>query len=183
VVVRGLRDAGFSEIHEAEDGLAAKEYLTGHTVDVVITDVMMPRLDGLELIRWARQRYPEIVWIIFSSLDTFDAAVEAIHLGAFDFLAKPPNLKELEISLRNALAHRQLVEEKEALHRSLEQRVLQLEGLCRILGDQAEQINQDPGGRRLSKALSCHRCHRQCAAFLFTPFIDRGTLSAAISTM
>jgi serine phosphatase RsbU (regulator of sigma subunit)/anti-anti-sigma regulatory factor len=143
VVVRGLRDAGFSEIHEADDGLAAKEYLTGHTVDVVITDVMMPRLDGLELIRWARQRYPEIVWIIFSGLDTFDAAVEAIHLGAFDFLAQPPNLKELEISLRNALAHRQLVEEKEALHRSLEQRVLQLEGLCRILGDQAEQISQD----------------------------------------
>ncbi|MHC4434834.1 MAG: PP2C family protein-serine/threonine phosphatase, partial [Planctomycetota bacterium] len=143
LVVRGLRDAGFSEIHEAEDGLAAKEYLTGHTVDVVVTDVIMPRLDGLELIRWAKQHYPEIVWIIFSGLDTFDAAVEAIHLGAFDFLAKPPNLKELEISLRNALAHRQLVEEKEALHRSLEQRVLQLEGLCRILGDQAEQISQD----------------------------------------
>lgn len=143
LVVRGLRDAGFSEIHEAEDGLAAKEYITGHTVDVVITDVMMPRLDGLELIRWARQRYPEIVWIILSGLDTFDAAVEGIHLGAFDFLAKPPNLKELEISLRNALAQRQLVKEKETLHRSLEQRVVQLEGLCRILGDQAEQISQD----------------------------------------
>ena len=143
LVVRGLSDAGFMEIHEAEDGLAAREYLTGHTVDVVITDVMMPRVDGLELIRWAKQHYPEIVWIIFSSMDTFDTAVEAIHLGAFDFLAKPPNLKQLEISLRNALAHRQLVQEKEALHRSLEQRVLQLEGLCRILGDQAEQISQD----------------------------------------
>lgn len=143
LVVRGLRNAGFSEIHEAEDGLAVKEYLKGHTVDVVITDVMMPHVDGLELIRWARQRYPEIVWIILSGLDTFNTAVEAIHLGAFDFLAKPPNLKELEISLRNALAHRQLIKEKEALHRSLEQRVLQLEGLCRILGDQAEQIRQD----------------------------------------
>src|SRR5210317_834422 len=85
--VSGLRDKGFSEIHEAEDGLAAKEYLAGHTVDVVITDVMMPRLNGLELIRWARKRYPEIVWIIISGLGTFDAAVEAIHLGAFDFLA------------------------------------------------------------------------------------------------
>ena len=143
VVVRGLHDAGFNEIHEADDGLAAKEYLTGHTVDVVITDVMMPRFDGLELIRWARQRYPEIVWIIFSGLDTFDTAVEAIHLGAFDFLAKPPNLKELEISLHNALAHRQLVEEKEALHCSLEQKVFQLEALCHILSDQAEQIKQD----------------------------------------
>jgi sigma-B regulation protein RsbU (phosphoserine phosphatase) len=143
LVVCGLRDAGFSDIHEAEDGLAVKEYLAGHSVDVVITDVMMPRFDGLELIRWGRQRYPETVWIILSSLDTFDTAVEAIHLGAFDFLAKPPNLKKLEISLRNALAHRQLVEEKKALHRSLKQRVLQLEGLCSILGDQAEQISQD----------------------------------------
>ena len=69
VVVRGLRDAGFSEIHEAEDGLAAQEYLSGHTVDVVITDVMMPRLGGLELIRWAKQHDPQIVWIIFSSMD------------------------------------------------------------------------------------------------------------------
>ncbi len=143
LVLRGLSDAGFSKIHEAEDGLAAKEYLSGHAVDVVITDVMMPCLDGLELIRWGRQQDPEIVWIICSSMDTFDTAVEAIHLGAFDFLAKPPNLKKLEISLRNALSHRQLVQEKEALHRSLEQRVLQLEGLCRILGDQAEQISQD----------------------------------------
>jgi sigma-B regulation protein RsbU (phosphoserine phosphatase) len=143
LVVRGLRDAGFGEVQEAEDGLAAKAFLADHTVDVVITDVVMPRLGGLELIRWGKEAYPEIVWIIFSSLDTFDTAVEAIHLGAFDFLAKPPNLKQLEISLRNALAHRQLVEEKEALHRSLEQKVLQLEGLCRILGDQAEQIDQD----------------------------------------
>ncbi len=143
VVVRGLRDAGFTDIREAEDGLVAQEYLAGHTVDVVITDVVMPRLGGLDLIRWAKQRYPNVVWIIFSSLDTFDTAVEAIHLGAFDFLVKPPNLKRLEISLRNALAHRQLVEEKEALHRNLEQRVLQLEELCHILSDQAEQIKQD----------------------------------------
>jgi len=143
LVVRGLTDAGFTEIQEAEDGLAAKAYLTEHTVDLVITDVMMPGLNGLELVRWAKQHSPEIVWILFSSLGTFDAAVEAIHLGAFDFLAKPPNLKELEVSIRNALAQQQLVAEKHALHQSLEQRVLQLEGLCRILGDQAEQISQD----------------------------------------
>lgn len=143
VVVRGLRDAGFTDIREAEDGLAVKEYLTEHTVDVVITDVMMPQLNGLDLIRWARHRYPDIVWIILSGQDTFDTAVEAIQLGAFDFLVKPPNLKRLEISLRNALEYRQLVEDKKSLHRSLEQRVVQLEGLCRILGDQAEQINQD----------------------------------------
>ncbi len=143
LIVRSLNEAGFNEIDEVEDGLAAKEYLARHTVDVVITDVMMPRLNGLELIRWARERYPEVVWIILSGLDTFDAAVDAIHIGAFDFLAKPLNLRELEVSLRNALAHRRLVREKKELHRSLEKRVLQLEGLCRILGDQAEQINKD----------------------------------------
>ncbi len=143
VVVKGLRDAGFTNIHEAEDGLAVKEYLVDNSVDVVITDVMMPRLNGLELIRWAKKHYPDILWIIQSGQDTFDTAVEAIQLGAFDFLAKPPNLKRLEISLRNALERRQLLEEKKILHRSLEQRVVQLEELCRILNDQAEQINQD----------------------------------------
>lgn len=143
LVVRGLRDAGFNHVQDAEDGMAAKELLSSHAIDVIITDVMMPRIDGLELIRWGKHAHPEIVWIILSGVDTFNAAVEAIHLGAFDFLAKPPNLKELEVSVRNALTYRRLIQEKEALHRNLEQRVQQLEALCRILGDQAEQISQD----------------------------------------
>lgn len=143
LVVKGLASLRCGEIFEAEDGLAAKELLTQHPFAVVITDVMMPRMDGLALMRWAKEHCPGPVWIILSGLDTFDAAVEAIQLGAFDFLAKPSNLKEVEVSVRNAIDHRQLLEDKENLHRHLEERVSQLERLCWILEDQALQIEQD----------------------------------------
>lgn len=143
LVTSGLRAAGWQDIHEAEDGQAAREFLEANSVDVVVTDLMMPRMDGLSLIRWGSEAFPELVWIILSGLDTFDAAVDAIRLGAFDFLAKPPNFKKLEISVRNALRHRQLVADREKLTHDLQARVNQLEELCEILEDQAAQINKD----------------------------------------
>jgi serine phosphatase RsbU (regulator of sigma subunit)/anti-anti-sigma regulatory factor len=128
---------------EAEDGIAAKEILERETIDLVITDLMMPRLDGLGLMRWAQVERPGPVWIILSGLDTFDAAVEAIRLGAFDFLAKPIHVEKIEVAARNALRHRRLEIEREDLGRHLKRRVGQLEQLCRILEDQAEAILRD----------------------------------------
>jgi DNA-binding NtrC family response regulator len=79
----------------------------------------MPGLDGMELLRWGREHAPGTIWIILSGLDTFDSAVEAIRLGAFDFLAKPPRVAELEVAVRNALERRALLLERERLHAEL----------------------------------------------------------------
>ncbi|HUE97520.1 MAG TPA: response regulator, partial [Longimicrobiaceae bacterium] len=107
LVCRALHDLGCETVLEAEDGLKAQGLLRQHPeVDLVLTDILMPGLDGMELLRWGREHAPETMWIILSGLDTFDSAVEAIRLGAFDFLAKPPRVAELDVSVRNALERR-----------------------------------------------------------------------------
>ncbi|MBN1442693.1 MAG: SpoIIE family protein phosphatase [Planctomycetes bacterium] len=143
LVIKGLQGLEGVEVLEAEDGPSAQELLARQAVDVVITDVIMPGMDGLDLLRWARKNCPGATWIILSGVDTFDAAVEAIHLGAFDFLQKPPNVKSIEVAVRNALNERRLLQQEEKLHRALENKVRQLEGLCRVLQNQAEQIQDD----------------------------------------
>ncbi len=143
LVVGGLGAIDCRAVLEAEDGEAARAILQSQPVDIVITDVLMPRLDGIGLMKWAKEHCPGPTWIILSGVDTFDAAVEAIRLGAFDFIPKPPQLQMLEVSVRNAWEHRSLVLEKERLTRDLAERVRQLERVCLILEDQAATINQD----------------------------------------
>ncbi len=150
IVSRGLEPLALGAVLEVEDGAQAQDVLRDRSVDVVITDVLMPNMDGRELMGWAKEHCPEPVWIILSGLDTFDAAIDALRLGAFDFLAKPLEVQRLRVVVRNALAHGDLLREKERLYGELEisnvrlqEKVGQLEDLCRILGDQAEVIHRD----------------------------------------
>jgi serine phosphatase RsbU (regulator of sigma subunit)/anti-anti-sigma regulatory factor len=150
LVVREVERLECGRVSEAPDGVDAKRMLEAADFDLIITDVMMPGLDGLGLMRWAQEKRPDPSWIILSGLDTFDAAVEAIQLGAFDFLVKPPHIEHLRIAVRNALERRDLVRERKQLVLELEQsnldlsrRVDQLEKLCRILAEQAEVIQSD----------------------------------------
>ena len=113
---------------EAGDALAAQEILRQHPdVAVVLTDIIMPRMDGLELLRWGRDAVPDAMWIVLSGLDTFDSAVAAIRLGAFDFVAKSSRTEELEVAVRNALERRRLVAERKQLHSELGRKVRELE--------------------------------------------------------
>ena len=75
IVTRGLSDLNPAEVLEEEDGLAAQQVLKVKKVDVVVTDVVMPNMDGLELMKWAQAHCPEPLWIVLSGLETFDAAV------------------------------------------------------------------------------------------------------------
>jgi len=119
---------------EAADGVAAQKVLHEHPdVAVVLTDIVMPRMDGLELLRWGREAVPNAMWIVLSGLDTFDSAVAAIRLGAFDFVAKSPRTEELEVSVCNALERRRLVAEGQQLQRELERKVRELEETSELL--------------------------------------------------
>lgn len=119
VVRAGLTRRGTYRVLTAPDGMAAQAILLSDDVDLVITDLLMPRLSGLDLIRWAKANSIEPAWIILSGLETFDAAVEAIQVGAFDFQAKPLALPRLEVAVRNALEHRRLVAERDRLFAAL----------------------------------------------------------------
>jgi serine phosphatase RsbU (regulator of sigma subunit)/anti-anti-sigma regulatory factor len=149
-VSRGLEPLGSAPIVEASDGLEAMEVLAQQPVDLVVTDVMMPGLDGLGLMREARRRGFDPAWILLSGVETFAAAVEAIQLGAFDFISKPVEVERLRLAVRNALDHRALVDERERLCVELEQRnhslrdqVEHLERLCDLLEAQADTIQAD----------------------------------------
>lgn len=150
VVARGLSSLDPEDVLEVEDGLQAREVLSERAVDVVVTDVLMPNMDGRELMKWAQDNCPGPLWIVLSGLDTFDAAVDALHLGAFDYLTKPPEVQRVRVAVRNALDHQELLREREALHREvaasnerLAEKVEQLADLCRMLEDQAEVIQAD----------------------------------------
>jgi two-component system, NtrC family, response regulator HydG len=105
-----LRQAGYV-VHEAEDGAAAVQRLQQETFDVVLTDLRMPNVDGMEVLRSIQQISPETQVIVMTAYGTIESAVEAIRRGAYDFLAKP--FKESEVLLRvsKALEKRQLLGE------------------------------------------------------------------------
>ncbi|MDJ0879943.1 MAG: SpoIIE family protein phosphatase [Halieaceae bacterium] len=150
IVSRGLSQLDAAEILEEEDGLAAQEVLRNRRVDVVVTDVVMPNMDGLALMKWAQEHCPEPLWIVLSGLDTFDAAVEALQLGAFDYLAKPPEVPRVRVAVRNALDQIELMRERKRLYGELEssnvqlaEKVNQLQTVCRVLEEQAATIQAD----------------------------------------
>jgi len=150
IVTRGLEALEPAEVLEREDGLAARKVLEDRHVDLVITDVVMPNMDGLALMKWAQEHCPGPLWIVLSGVETFDTAVEALQLGAFDYLAKPPELPRVRVAVRNALDQIELVRERERLYgkleesnRQLAEKVVQLQTLCRILENQAVTIQAD----------------------------------------
>ena len=150
IVARGLEALEPEAIFEVEDGIQAQGILLNQTIDVVVTDVLMPNMDGRELMKWANEHAKGPLWIVLSGLDTFDAAVDAIHLGAFDFLSKPITMESIRIAVRNALDQLDLINERERLyaeialsHDRLTEKVQQLESVCHMLEEQADVIQSD----------------------------------------
>ncbi len=103
-----LRQAGHA-VEEAEDGASAVQRVQHETFDVVLTDLRMPSVDGMEVLRAVQQASPETQVIVMTAYGTIESAVDAIRRGAYDFLAKP--FKESEVLLRvsKALEKRRLL--------------------------------------------------------------------------
>ncbi|MBU0552985.1 sigma-54 dependent transcriptional regulator [Myxococcota bacterium] len=104
-----LRRLGY-EVETAADGQEALEALSAAPFDAVITDLKMPRLDGMELLREIVSRWAEMPVIIITAHGTVETAVNAVKLGAFDFITKPYDKDELRKVVEKALATRRLGE-------------------------------------------------------------------------
>ena len=90
------------DVAEAADGEAASAWLSGRRADVLITDIRMPKMDGLALFRHARERHPDVPVILITAYGTIGDAVEAIRSGAFDYISKPFDEAELLRVVGNA---------------------------------------------------------------------------------
>jgi DNA-binding NtrC family response regulator len=116
-----LGERGF-EVVEAESGEKALELLDQFAFDIIITDLRMPGIDGARVIQSAVARYPGIVAIVITGYGTLKDAVEAMKLGASDFIAKPFQFDELMHVLQKAIEQRRLTSENAYLRSQLEER-------------------------------------------------------------
>jgi two-component system, NtrC family, nitrogen regulation response regulator NtrX len=107
------------KIEDAENGEDALKKLKEKNYDVVLCDIKMPKVDGLEFLEKSREINPDIPIIMISGHGTIETAVEAVKKGAFDYVAKPPDLNRLLITIRNAMDRQTLVTETKVLKRKV----------------------------------------------------------------
>jgi two-component system response regulator PilR (NtrC family) len=114
-----LRRDGY-EVLTAEDGAAAVELLKQQRFDILITDIRMPQMNGVDLLREAKQIAPDLVSIIMTAFASTDTAVEALRLGAADYVHKSPNAaSELRLRVGRELERKRLQQENVLLKRAL----------------------------------------------------------------
>jgi diguanylate cyclase (GGDEF)-like protein/putative nucleotidyltransferase with HDIG domain len=140
MMARQLERAGH-EVLLAEDGEAAIELMQRHTFDVVVSDMKMPRLDGLSVLARSRQFAPDTEFIILTGHGSVENAVEAFKTGnLFDYLLKPlEDIRELDVIVSRAAERRRLKLENDRLIADLAQRVRELEEARQQLAEQAER--------------------------------------------
>lgn len=108
------------KVEEAEDGVAGLEKAKKGGFDVVLCDIKMPKMDGMEVLEQLMAHDESIPVVMISGHGTIDTAVEAIKKGAFDFIQKPPDLNRILVTLRNAMERGSLVEEAKTLRRKVQ---------------------------------------------------------------
>lgn len=120
VISEYLRMEGY-QVGTAADGLEALAILRNQEFDVIVTDLSMPNLDGFGLMHRALELQPLVSVIVLSGQGTFENAVQAVHRGAYDFVAKPVrDFKSFKITIDRGLEHKSLVLAKENYQNNLE---------------------------------------------------------------
>ena len=107
------------QVFEAEDGLIGTEMIKNADFDLVLCDIKMPKMDGVEVLEAVKKIKPEIPMVMISGHGDLDTAVNTMRMGAFDYISKPPDLNRLLNTIRNALDRKQLVVENKRLKRKV----------------------------------------------------------------
>ena len=120
VLIKILSDEDKShEICEAEDGLSAINKIKKENFDLVLCDIKMPKMDGIEVLEFTKKIKPEIPIIMISGHGDLDTAVESMKKGAYDYISKPPDLNRLLNTVRNAIDKKNLTIENTLLKRKI----------------------------------------------------------------
>ena len=121
-------------VEEAEDGVTGFEKIKSADYDLVLCDIKMPKMDGVELLEAVKKIKPEIPMVMISGHGDMETAINTMKLGAFDYISKPPDLNRLLNTVRNALDKKQLVVENKTLRKRVSK-------MYEMIGD-SEPINQ-----------------------------------------
>ena len=116
-----LEDEGYQVI-VATNGIEGLKVVRSDSPDLVILDIWMPEMDGLETLKRLRSQFPGILVVMMSGHGSIETAVKATKLGAYDYLEKPLDLEKITILVRNALHQRKLEEENLNLRIQVERR-------------------------------------------------------------
>lgn len=120
VLVRILTEEDSSfEIHQASDGRKGLDLIKKESFDLVLCDIKMPKVDGIELLQRTRKTNLTLPFIMLTGHGNIETAVESMKLGAYDFISKPPDLNRLINSVRNALERKELVTENKILRQKV----------------------------------------------------------------
>jgi len=136
------------QVLSATDGEQAAKILRGEDVDLVLTDLKMPKKNGIELLKEAKSRNPHLPVILITAYGTVETAVEAMKQGAYDYILKPLRIEELELTIQKALAYKDLLVENRILRRELkrdfgEESIITADPKMRRILELVDQILQE----------------------------------------
>jgi len=127
IVRESLRDwlanVGYN-VEVAESGEAALGILRRKNIKIMLADLVMPGIDGIELMKEARKIVPTLITVIITAYGSIQTAISAIREGAYDYIEKPFCPEKVELLIKNLVAHQDLVEENISLRRKIEDRYL-----------------------------------------------------------
>lgn len=106
-------------VEEAEDGLAGLEKIKNEDYDLVLCDIKMPKMDGVEVLEAVKKIKPETPMVMISGHGDLETAIQTMRLGAYDYISKPPDLNRLLNTVRNALDRKTLVTENKMLKKKV----------------------------------------------------------------
>ena len=106
-------------VEDAEDGIQGLEKIKNNDYDLVLCDIKMPKMDGVEVLEAVKKIKPEIPMVMISGHGDMETAIQTMRLGAFDYISKPPDLNRLLNTVRNALDKKQLVVENKILKKKV----------------------------------------------------------------
>ncbi|HIP48981.1 MAG TPA: sigma-54-dependent Fis family transcriptional regulator [Lutibacter sp.] len=109
------------EVFEAEDGMAGIDLIKANDYDLVLCDIKMPKMDGIDVLQYSKKIKPELPFLMISGHGDLETAVNSMRMGAFDYISKPPDLNRLLNAVRNALDQKELVVENKRLKKKVSQ--------------------------------------------------------------
>ncbi|MEO5788474.1 MAG: sigma-54-dependent transcriptional regulator [Gelidibacter sp.] len=142
VLVKILSEENESyQVDEAEDGLAGLEKIKKEDYDLILCDIKMPKMDGVEVLEAAKKIKPESTIVMISGHGDLDTAINTMRLGAFDYISKPPDLNRLLNTVRIALDRKELVVENKMLKKKVS-RNYEMIGESNAIGHIKEMIEK-----------------------------------------